>query len=92
MKINVAVAEEPSSGYNKIYRYQWHTCCYALPMQVIELIDVITQGRKWGWHFIPSPQMDYNREEWYKDQRLVISFDNDFDLIQSKLELSHLLN
>lgn len=90
MKINVTL--DDSSGYNKIYRHQWHTCSYALPMHMKNSIDILTEGRRWGWHFIPNANMDYRNEEWYKDQRLVISFEHDFDLIQSKLELAHLLN
>ncbi len=77
--------------YNKIYMYRWRTCTNSLPMHVSQMINKITEGRRWGWSFIAHPTMDYRREDWYKDQTLVLSFEHEFDLIQSKLEVAHLL-
>lgn len=78
--------------YNKIYMYRWRTCTNSLPMHVMQMINRITEGRPWGWSFIAHENMDYNRSDWYKDQTLVLSFKYEYDLVQSKLEVSHLLS
>ena len=78
-------------GYNVIFRYQWHTNTNALPMHIIDMIDRITETRKWGWTFKPHKNMDYSRADWYKDQTLIITFEDQADLIQTKLEIAHLL-
>jgi hypothetical protein len=72
------------SGYNKIYPYQWRTNRYALPSGWIKQIGQLSTGN-WGWHFIPHKNMDYRKAEWYKDQTLFITFENQEDLIQVKL-------
>ena len=78
-------------GYNFIFRYQWRTHTNALPMQVIHVINNITEDRKWGWTFSPHKNMDYSRPNWYEDQTLILTFENQEDLIQTKLEIAHLL-
>lgn len=91
----VAASMTTDSGggeYNKIYMYRWRTCTNSLPMQVTHMINRITEGRAWGWTFIPHENMDYNRADWYKDQTLILSFKHEYDLIQSKLEVGHLLS
>ena len=79
------------SGYNKIFRHRWRTSTNALPMMAISRINRITEGRKWGWTFMPHENMNYSRENWYEDQMLILTFDNEMDLIQSKLEVADLL-
>lgn len=71
-------------GYNKIFKYQWFTATNALPMSTIPVIQSFVTGR-WGWHFIPKPNMNYNLENWYENQNLVLSFENKEDLITIKL-------
>jgi hypothetical protein len=78
-------------GYNFIFRHQWRTHTNALPMHVIGIIDRITEDRKWGWVFSPHKTMDYSRPNWYEDQTLILTFEDQADLIQTKLEVSHLL-
>lgn len=60
-------------------------------MHIISMIDSITETRKWGWVFKPHKNMDYHRTDWYKDQTLILTFEDQADLIQTKLELAHLL-
>ena len=78
-------------GYNVIFRYQWRTHTNALPMHVISIINTITEDRKWGWNFSPHKNMDYTRPNWYEDQTLILTFEDQSDLVQTKLEISHLL-
>ena len=75
---------EQNDGYNKIYRYQWRTNKYALPSYWIDQINRIVHS-KWGWHFIPHKNIDYRRENWYEDQTLFITFEDEQDLVQAKL-------
>jgi len=70
--------------YNRIYRYQWRTNMCALPGIWITQIEKLVTGN-WGWHFIPHKNMNYNRENWYEDQTLFITFENQDDLVQAKL-------
>jgi hypothetical protein len=78
-------------GYNIIYRHQWRTHTNTLPMHLIGLIDKITGDRRWGWTFSPHKNMNYNSPNWYENQTLILTFEDQADLIQTKLELSHLL-
>jgi hypothetical protein len=71
-------------GYNKIFRNQWRTNRYALPDLWVAQIDKVVTGN-WGWHFIPHKNIDYQRPNWYEDQTLVITFENQHDLVQVKL-------
>lgn len=80
-----------TSGYNKIYRHQWRTFTNALPMIVHDHLNILTEGRPWGWYFIPHENMDYRDPNWFENQTLILSFDDEYDLIQAKLEVSNLL-
>lgn len=94
MKTNVVTVAESATGsgeYNKFYRYTWRTCTNSLPMHVLQMINRITEGRKWGWSFLPHENIDYQQPNWYVNQTLIMSFENKDDLIQSKLEVAHLL-
>lgn len=84
-------ATREGCGYNFIFRHQWRTHTNALPMHVIGIIDRITEDRKWGWTFSPHKNMDYSRPNWYEDQTLILTFEDQSDLVQTKLEVSHLL-
>jgi len=74
-------------GYNKIYQYQWHTHVNALPMTAKTLMESVCDKR-FGWHFIPHKTMNWQSEDWYKDQTLVLSFESKIDLITSKLNIT----
>ena len=74
-------------GYNVIYKHQWTTNTNALPMTAVTEIQNLVRKR-WGWHFVPHKDMDYNRDDWYKKQTLCITFENKMDLILSKLLVS----
>jgi len=74
-------------GYNKIYKYQWITNVYGLPMSAKELMLDICE-KKFGWHFLPHKDMNYHSDNWYEKQTLVISFESKMDLITSKLNVT----
>jgi|TARA_R110001592_G_scaffold94858_1_gene273977 hypothetical protein len=71
-------------GYNKIFKHQWHTPEYGLPQSAVTDIKTIVKD-KWGWHFIPHKDMDYHSDRWFEKQHLVLSFNNQTDLILCKL-------
>ena len=74
-------------GYNKIYKYSWKTPTYGLPMHVSNKIASMVTGR-WGWHFVPHENMDYNSDDWYENQTLVITFERKWDLVMCRLMIS----
>jgi len=74
-------------GYNKIYRHQWVTNVYGLPMSAKHLMEDICE-HKFGWHFLPHKDMNYHSDKWYEKQTLVISFESEMDLITSKLNIT----
>ena len=76
-----------ASGYNKIYKHQWVTHVNALPMSAIDVMDKVCL-KKYGWHFTPHEAMDYSREDWYKDQSLILTFESNIDLLVSKLTIT----
>ena len=75
------------NGYNKIYKHQWRTHVYGLPMSAKTLMEDICE-KKFGWHFVPHKDMDYHSDSWYEKQTLVISFESKTDLIASKLNIT----
>lgn len=74
-------------GYNKIYKYSWNTPTYGLPMHTSKKIANMVTGR-WGWHFVPHENMDYNSDDWYENQTLVITFERKWDLVMCRLMIS----
>lgn len=74
-------------GYNKIFKYQWPQEDYGINMSTVTEISKIVSGR-WGWYFRPKDNMDYNREDWYERQNVVVSFERRWDLILCKLMIS----
>tara|TARA_B110000444_G_C18517372_1_gene445043 strand:+ start:392 stop:658 length:267 start_codon:yes stop_codon:yes gene_type:complete len=72
-------------GYNKIFKHQWVTHTNALPLTAVTTIRDSISGR-FGWHFVPHKNMNYAQDDWYKDQTLVLTFENKLDLIISKLK------
>lgn len=85
MTTKIGIRED--CGYNKIFKYQWTTSTYALPMSTSHKLDKMCVG-KWGWHFIPHKNMNYSRENWYEDQTLVLTFQNKWDFIHARLRVS----
>ena len=81
---NLTVSRTETSGYNKIFRNQWRTSKYALPGLWVSQIEKVITGN-WGWHFIPHKNMDYQLPNWYEYQTLVVTFENQHDLVQVKL-------
>ena len=73
-------------GYNKIFEHQWRTHVYALPLSAINVIKKIALD-KWGWHFIPHKNMQWEKDDWFKDQTLVISFADKDDLINCRFSI-----
>jgi len=71
-------------GYNKIYKYSWTTRQYGLPLHASQKIAKLVKGR-WGWHFIPHENMDYNSDDWFENQTLILTFENKWDLVMSRL-------
>ena len=54
-----------------------------------ECINVIKKIAldKWGWHFIPHKNMQWEKDDWFKDQTLVISFSDKDDLINCRFSI-----
>ncbi len=73
-------------GYNKVYEYQWVTNQHGLLMNHIPKIHNMCTGR-WGWYFLPKPGINYYSERWYKKQKMVLTFENKWDLIHVKLAI-----
>ena len=73
-------------GYNKIFEHQWRTHVYALPLSAINVIKKIALD-KWGWHFIPHKNMQWEKDDWFKDQTLVLSFSDKDDLINCRFSI-----
>lgn len=71
-------------GYNCIYKHQWRTPTNALPMSAVDKIHSIV-NKRWGWYFQPHKNMDYSRQDWFKDQTLIITFESKMDLVLAKL-------
>jgi len=70
--------------YNVYYDYEWKTHVPALPMHIKDWIDNHIDSN-WGWYFIPHENMNYQNEDWHKDQTLVITFKQQADLVKAKL-------
>ena len=73
-------------GYNILYRYNWVTPVYGLSMTLIPVIHKLCKKR-WGWHFRPQIDMNYNDEKWFEKQNMVLSFESQLDLIIVKLSI-----
>lgn len=67
-------------GYNKVFQHKYCLHVPALPGNLI--LEMIHKcDYKFGWHFVPHPNMNYNSEDWYENQTAYISFENQLDLI-----------
>jgi hypothetical protein len=72
--------------YNVNYAYTWKTPVATLPMSVVTWLDSVVED-EWGWFFIPHSNMDYNRDDWYEDQTMCLTFKSSQDLILCKLSV-----
>lgn len=70
--------------YNVHYKYVWRTPVNALPMSIKNWLDKKCED-KWSWYFEPHDNMNWHSEDWYKDQTLMLSFNNKYDLVRTKL-------
>lgn len=69
--------------YNIVYKYHWRTGMSGLPGETKNWLDDNCVGA-WGWHFIRIP--DDECEKVYQDE-LVLTFEDQYDLINAKLML-----
>lgn len=89
-KLSVTVADlvkNKTGQYNKVYPHKWKTNVNALPMGIKVFLDDTLEG-SYGWHFVPHKGIDWQAEDWYKDQTLFLTFELQQDLIQSKLSVT----
>ena len=42
---------------------------------------------RWGWHFEPFPDMDYNDDKWFEKQECILSFESKWDKYQTWLSV-----
>tara|TARA_B100000927_G_C16354987_1_gene424942 strand:- start:287 stop:559 length:273 start_codon:yes stop_codon:yes gene_type:complete len=75
-------------GYNCIFKHQINTRQYGLSASLIPKIHKLSEG-KWGWHFRPHSDMDYNSDQWYEKQTCFLSFEKQTDLINVKLLIEY---
>ena len=59
-------------GYNHIFKHQIKTRTYGLSGSLIPQIHKLCEG-KWGWHFRPQKDMNYDDEKWFEKQNMVLS-------------------
>ena len=86
LKVNEEFQLPDNCGYNKIFRHNWITPVYGLSIAHIPVIHNICRG-KWGWHFKPHKDMNYQSDLWYEKQNMVLSFERQIDLIIVKLSI-----
>lgn len=72
--------------YNVIYQYKWKTPVNALPQTVWEKLDKLCL-KEWGYYFTPHANMDYTRQNWYENQTLYLTFEDEIDLLNAKLSI-----
>ena len=75
-------------GYNCIFKHQINTRQYGLSASLIPKIHKLSEG-KWGRHFRPHSDMDYNSDQWYEKQTCFLSFEKQTDLINVKLLIEY---
>ena len=85
-KQDIVLVPDKDDHYNRIFRYHWRTSVYALPQTVILKLKELCKNR-WGYHFIPHNDMDWEARNWYERQTLYLTFENKEDLIQAKLSI-----
>ena len=77
-------------GYNKIFFWQWPLNTHGVNGSIITWCTKNCVG-KFGWHFKPNSYMNYDEDDWFKNQEAFISFDLKQDLLQAKLTISDLI-
>jgi len=74
-------------GYNQIFQHQWKTGKYGLSLLATEEIAMFAT-KKFGWHFIPTRDMDYYSESWFENQECIVTFESKWDLIRARFSVS----
>ena len=88
MEISSSKYDMPEGcGYNQIFEYQWKTGKYGLNLLATEQIARFAT-KKFGWHFIPTRDMDYYSEAWYENQECIVTFESKWDLIRARFSVS----
>jgi len=67
----VLVTNDVQGKYNTRLAHNWHTNELALPWECVDELDEVCEG-KWGWFF---------------DETLVLTFENKYDLVQSRFTI-----
>lgn len=71
-------------GYNCIYKHKWNIQHHGLALSTVTDIQGLIKNR-WGWHFEPHKDMDYQSDHWFEKQDCILSFESRYDLILCKL-------
>lgn len=75
-------------GYNCIFKHQWN-CAPKHGLSMSAIIELKSLCRKkFGWHFVPHKNMDWQKDDWYKNQTLFLTFENKWDMIHAKLRVT----
>tara|TARA_A100001388_G_scaffold272992_1_gene254201 strand:+ start:877 stop:1137 length:261 start_codon:yes stop_codon:yes gene_type:complete len=76
----------PQCGYNYVYPLKWRTGGYGIGLHTITIINKFAKHR-WGWYFEPNKNMNYNDNDWFKNQECIITFEDKWDLTQARLQI-----
>ena len=74
-------------GYNHIFAYKIKLNSYSVPGTYITWANDNCTF-KWGWHFVPHENMNWQADDWYHNQTAYMSFEDVDDALQAALELN----
>lgn len=74
-------------GYNQVFQHKIQLQGHAVPGTYISWCNDNCVF-KWGWHFKPHNNMNYQSETWYENQTAYLSFEDVDDALQAALELN----
>lgn len=77
-------------GYNKRFFYLWPLKVHGVNATMVTWCTNNCKG-KFGWHFIPNSHMNYDSDDWFKNQTAFLSFEYKEDLLQAKLSIADLV-
>lgn len=77
-------------GYNQKFFWHWALNTHGVSGSIITWCNKNCVG-KFGWHFMPNSFMNYDEDDWFKNQEAFLSFEYKEDLLQAKLSISHLI-
>jgi len=88
LEISSSIYDMPEGcGYNQIFQYQWKTGKYGLSLLATEQIARFAT-KKFGWHFIPTREMNYYSEAWFENQECIVTFESKWDLIRARFSVT----